>query len=78
MALNACADSGIRPLACDSVTVHVAVSALAWSGRMVVDTVALYAMTARLEPRLLSTALRDLVLVVGACLGAVVLARSFP
>ena len=53
-------------------------AALAWSGRMVVDTVALYAMTARLEPRLLSTALRDLVLVVGACLGAVVLARSFP
>ena len=53
-------------------------AALAWSGRMVIDTVALYAMTARLEPRLLSTALRDLVLILGACLSAVVLARSFP
>jgi O-antigen/teichoic acid export membrane protein len=52
-------------------------AALAWSGRMVVDTVALYAMTARLEPRLWATVVRDLVLTAAVCLSAVALSRSF-
>ena len=52
-------------------------AALAWSGRMVVDTVALYVMTARLEPRLLPTLVRDLALVVAACSSAMVLSRNY-
>lgn len=52
-------------------------AALAWSGRMVVDTVALYGLSARLEPRLLSTVARDLLLMVAACLAAVALSGVF-
>ena len=48
-------------------------AAYAWSGRIVVDTVALYAMTVRLDPRLLRTALRDLGMVGSACLAAICL-----
>jgi O-antigen/teichoic acid export membrane protein len=46
-------------------------AAYAWSGRIVIDAVALYVMSVRLEPQLLRTALRDLVLVGVACLAAV-------
>jgi Na+-driven multidrug efflux pump len=48
-------------------------AAYAWSGRIIVDAVALYAMTARLEPRLIRTALRDLGLLAFACFAAVCL-----
>jgi O-antigen/teichoic acid export membrane protein len=41
--------------------------AWAWTGRIIVDTVALYVMAVRLEPRLRQTALRDLFWVCGAC-----------
>jgi O-antigen/teichoic acid export membrane protein len=46
-------------------------AAYAWSGRAAVDAVALYGMTARLEPALLRVACRDLALAVVACLAAV-------
>ena len=52
-------------------------AAIAWSGRMIVDTVALYGMTVRLESRLAFTALRDLALIVVACLCAGALAKGF-
>ena len=52
-------------------------AALAWSGRVIVDTVALYGMTGRLEPRLWPTVLRDLALILIACLGAVALTGYF-
>jgi O-antigen/teichoic acid export membrane protein len=42
-------------------------AAYAWSGRVLVDTIALYVMTVRLEPRLAGAALRDLSWVTGAC-----------
>jgi O-antigen/teichoic acid export membrane protein len=46
-------------------------AAYAWSGRIVVDAIALYVMSARLEPRLFRTSLRDWGLVAGVCAGAV-------
>jgi O-antigen/teichoic acid export membrane protein len=46
-------------------------AACAWTGRILVDTVALYLMSVRIEPRLRGTAIRDLVWLVGACLVAV-------
>ena len=49
-------------------------AAYAWSGRIVVDTIALYVMTVRLEPRLARTAWRDLAWVVSACVAAVCVA----
>lgn len=49
-------------------------AAYAWSGRIVVDTIALYIMTVRLEPRLSRTAWRDLAWVVSACVAALCLA----
>jgi O-antigen/teichoic acid export membrane protein len=48
-------------------------AAYAWSGRIIVDAVALYAMTARLEPRLIRTVFRDLGLLAFACFAAVCL-----
>jgi O-antigen/teichoic acid export membrane protein len=48
-------------------------AAYAWSGRIIVDTIALYAMTVRLEPRMLRTVLRDLSWVVAACVLALYL-----
>ena len=44
--------------------------ACAWTGRIILDTVALYVMAVRLEPRLRPTALRDLFWVVTACVVA--------
>ena len=49
-------------------------AAYAWSGRIFVDTVALYIMTVRLEPRLSRVAWRDLAWVVSACVAALCLA----
>jgi O-antigen/teichoic acid export membrane protein len=49
-------------------------AAYAWSGRIVIDTIALYVMTVRLEPRLSRTAWRDLAWVVSACVAAFCLA----
>ena len=48
-------------------------AAYAWSGRVIIDTLVLYLMTARIEPRLTRTAMRDLSWVVGACILAVAL-----
>jgi O-antigen/teichoic acid export membrane protein len=44
--------------------------ACAWTGRIILDTVALYVMAVRIEPRLRQTALRDLFWAGGACLVA--------
>ncbi len=44
--------------------------AVAWSGRIIVDTVALYFIAVRIEPRLRQTAVRDLFWVGGACAAA--------
>jgi O-antigen/teichoic acid export membrane protein len=49
-------------------------AAYAWSGRIAVDTIALYVMTARLEPRLSRTVWRDLAWIVSACVGALCVA----
>jgi O-antigen/teichoic acid export membrane protein len=49
-------------------------AAYAWSGRIVVDAIALYVMTVRLEPRLARTAWRDLAWVVSACVAALCVA----
>jgi O-antigen/teichoic acid export membrane protein len=46
-------------------------AACAWTGRIVVDTAALYLMSVRIEPRLRGTAIRDLAWLAGACLVAV-------
>jgi len=48
-------------------------AAYAWSGRVIIDTLVLYLMTARIEPRLIRIAIRDLSWVVGACILAVAL-----
>jgi O-antigen/teichoic acid export membrane protein len=53
--------------------VGIAGAAYAWTGRIVVDAIALYVMTVRLEPRLLRTACRDLGWTAVACLAAVAL-----
>jgi O-antigen/teichoic acid export membrane protein len=45
-------------------------AAYAWTGRIVIDTIALYIMTVRLEPRLSRIAWRDLAWVVSACVAA--------
>jgi O-antigen/teichoic acid export membrane protein len=48
-------------------------AACAWTGRILVDTAALYAMSVRIEPRLRSTAIRDLLWLAAACLVAIAL-----
>jgi O-antigen/teichoic acid export membrane protein len=48
-------------------------AALAWTARVAIDCVVLYAMAARLEQRIRSQALRDLLVMLGVSIGAVVL-----
>jgi hypothetical protein len=53
-------------------------AAIAWTGRIVIDTVVLYLMAVRLEPRVLGTALRDLWWTVIMCAAAIGLAWIEP
>lgn len=56
-------------------------AAIAWTARIVIDTVVLYLMAVRLEPRLLATMLRDLwwmVVTCGAAIGLAWLGPALP